>query len=258
MRGLKPHTHDERLAIAHSLVPLFQQKFGDNLIAVALVASVARQADRAYSDLELTVFLQEVPQERDTYLQRVYDGMLIEAEYVTEAGYLALWRTLEHSWWAGGASPLVPLWNAPFIESLLAQRAAYQHPRVLFLRRAARRQVELQECVGKVLNAIEANNRENLPLLVNDVVLSSIAVLAFLNERPLTTLALYITEARNFPRKPTDYDLFLDFMVQGKFADLDTLRTLCEKLFAGMEALFAAEGYVLYDDSIDPNIPNTT
>jgi hypothetical protein len=256
MRGIKPHTHEERLAIAHQLVPLFQQKFGNNLIAIALVASVARQADRAYSDLELTVCLQEVPREKDSYLQRVYDGMLIEAEYTTEAEYLALWGTLGHSWWAGGASPLVPLFNAPFIESLLVQRAAYQHPRNLFLRRAARRQVELQECVGKVLNAIEANNRENLPLLVNDVVLASISVLAFLNERPLTTLALYITEARSFPRKPTDYDLFLDFIVQGNFADLTTLRTLCERVFAGMEPLFAAEDYVLYDDSIDPNIPN--
>ena len=84
MQGLKPHTREERLAIAHALIPLFEQKFGDNLIAVALVASGAREADRAYSDLEMTVFLHEVPTDGDPYLQRVYDGMLIEVEYMTE------------------------------------------------------------------------------------------------------------------------------------------------------------------------------
>lgn len=256
MLGLKPHTHEARLAIANQLVPLFRHKFGDNLIAIALVASVAREADRAYSDLELTVFLHEVPKGEDPYLQRVYDGMLIEAEYVTEAGYLELWRTLGHSWWAGGASPLVALWNAPFIESLLAQRVPYQHPRTLFLQRAARRQVELQEGVGKVLNAIESGNRENLPLLINDVVLSSISVLAFLNEKPLTTPALYVTEARQFPLKPSRFDEFLNFVVQGNVDDLLMLRTLCESVFTGMEALFAAEGYILYDESLDPNVPN--
>lgn len=256
MQGLKPHTREERLAMAHALIPLFQQKFGDNLIAIALVASVARNADRAYSDLEMTVFLHEVPTDEDPYLQRVYNGMLIEVEYVTEEGYLELWRTLSRSWWAGGSSPLVPLYNAPFIELLLAKRNAYQHPRATFLRRAARKQVELQECFGKVLNAIEANNRENLPFLLYDAVMSLFATLAFLNEKPFTTFALYVTEARQFPLKPAHFDDLLDVVTTGRFDDLPALRTLCETVFAGMEALFAAEGYVLYDGSIDPKLPN--
>jgi kanamycin nucleotidyltransferase len=256
MQGLKPHTREERLAIAQTLIPLFQQKFGDNLIAIALVASVARNADRAYSDLEMTVFLHETPVDEDEYLQRVYDGLLIEVEYITEAQYLELWRTLGRSWWAGGASPLVPLYNTPFIESLLAKRNAYQHPRATFLRRAARKQVESQECFGKVLNAIEADNRENLPFLLYDAVISLFATLAFLNETPFTTFALYVTEARQFPIKPTRFDDLLDFVIAGNFDDLSALRILCETVFTGMEALFAAEGYVLYDGSIEPNLPN--
>lgn len=256
MQGLKPHTHDERLSIAQTLIPLFQQKFGDNLIAIALVASVARNADRAYSDLELLVFLHEVPTEGDPYLQRVYDGMLIEVEYVTEEQYLELWRTLGRAWWVGGASPLVPLTNAPFIETLLEKRIGYQHPHSTYLRRAARKQVESQECFGKVFNAIDANNRDNLPFLLYDAVMSLFATLAFLNQKPLTTFALYVTEARQFPLKPTHFDELLDVVIQGQFDALPALRSLCETVFTGMEALFAAEGYVLYDESIDPNLPN--
>lgn len=256
MQGLKPHTREERLAIAERLIPLFQQKFGDNLIAIALVASVARNADRAYSDLEMIVFLHEIPKEGDPYLQRVCDGLLIEVEYVTEEQYLEVWRTLSRSWWAGGASPLVPLTNAPFIESLWEKRNAYQHPRSAYLRRAARKQVESQECFGKVFNAIEAEQREALSFLLFDAVMSLFATLAYLNEKPLTTFALYVTEARHFPLKPPHFDELLEVIIKGHFHHLPTLRALCESVFTGMEALFAAEGYVLYDESIDPNLPN--
>lgn len=35
-----------------------------------------------------------------------------------------------------------------------------------------------------------------------------------------------------------------------------TLREVVEAVFAGMEALFAAEGVEPYDDSVDPDLPD--
>jgi hypothetical protein len=88
-RGLKPHTHEQRHAIIQQLIPLFRQRFGDNLVAIAADASYARGEDRSYSDLELEVFVHEMPGEgEDPYLQRIVDGMLIEVMYHTAEEYL--------------------------------------------------------------------------------------------------------------------------------------------------------------------------
>ncbi|HEX2208027.1 MAG TPA: nucleotidyltransferase domain-containing protein [Longimicrobium sp.] len=79
--SLKPHTRAEREAAATALIPLWQRKFGHGLLAVAATGSFARGDDRAYSDLELLVFLRDMPGPgEDPYLQRVVDGMLVEAE----------------------------------------------------------------------------------------------------------------------------------------------------------------------------------
>ena len=89
LTGLKPHTRSQRLETAQVLVPLFERKFGDNLLAVALTASMARGDDQPYSDLELDVFLRQLPpQGEDRYLQRIVDGLLVEAVYYTPESYL--------------------------------------------------------------------------------------------------------------------------------------------------------------------------
>lgn len=93
--SLKPHTRAEREAVARALIPLLGRKFGDGLLAVAATGSFARGDDRAYSDLELVVFLQSMPgPDEDPYLQRIVGGMLVEAEYLTEDAYVARNATL--------------------------------------------------------------------------------------------------------------------------------------------------------------------
>ena len=254
--GLRPHTHEERIMAARDLVPLLRRRFGDGLRAVALSGSVARGDDRAFSDLELVVFVRDPPPPgEDAYLQRVVDGMLVEAEYVTEEAYLARARTLGEAWYLAASDRLVPLDNPDLVERIARRAGAVRHPREHFLLRASRRMLEVQEALGKTLSAIDAGDRQAIGLLLWDAVHHTLVMLAFLNERPFTTFARFIPEARTFARQPPRYGELLDRVVEGDWHG-PGLRELLLEVFAGLEELFAAEGMALYDADLDPERPN--
>ena len=254
--GLQPHTHAERAALIEQLIPLWQKKFGDNLLAIAASASYARGEDIAYSDLEMEVFLKEKPVGEDAYLQRVVDGMLIEVLYRTPEEFLRDRLELPPHWHLSASDRLLPVYNAPFLEKLLQQAQAAQHSEAEFLQVAAQERGPLQESFAKVLNAVEQNNVEGVSLLLMDAVLTLLKVLALLNRRPFITFARYIEQARQFPIKPDRFDDLLDILVQGSYQDLPRLRQAILDVFVGVEALFARRGLALYNDSLDPNLPN--
>ncbi len=255
-KGLKSHTHAERAALIERLVPLWQQKFGENLLGIAASASYARGEDSAYSDLELDVFLKELPAGEDPYYQRVVDGMLIEAIYHTPREFLLARSGVAPHWHLSASDRLVPLYNAPFIEKLMQQVQALRQTEAEFLGAAARERYALQENFGKVLNAIEQDNQEGVSLLLMDAVLKLLQVLALLNQQPFVTFARYITQARRFAIQPPRFDELLDILVQGSYRDLPHLREVVLAVFSGMEQLFAGRGLALYDDPLDPNLPN--
>lgn len=255
-RGIQPHSHAERAAILEQLIPLWQQKFGENLVAIAASASYARGEDRAYSDLELEVFVKEMPAGEEPYLQRVVDGMLIEALYHTPAEFLHERRGIAPHWHLSASDRLVPLYNAPAVERLRQQVQASQPAEAEFVQAAARLRYELQESCAKVLNAVEQNNTEGVSLLLMDAVLHLLQVLALLNRQPFVTFARYIAQARQFSLKPERLDDLLDILVQGTYRDLPTLGEVVLAVFGGMEAIFEGYGICLYDDPLDPRLPN--
>ncbi|HSM26321.1 MAG TPA: hypothetical protein VK856_15770 [Anaerolineaceae bacterium] len=63
--GIRAHTREERLLMVDQLVEFWKKKFADNLLGIAVSASVARGEDQDYSDLELDVFLREKPAKRE-------------------------------------------------------------------------------------------------------------------------------------------------------------------------------------------------
>lgn len=256
-RGLRPHTHAEREAIIAQLVPLFQEKFGDNLLAIASCASYARGQDIAYSDLELDVFLKEpLAEEEDHALQRVVDGMLIEVVYLTPEQYLRTFEASNQDWYLAASDTLAPVYNAAWIADLQARVKAIHLTQQEYLRMAAALRYELQESFGKVLNAIEQDNVEGISLLLFDAVMYLLRTLSPLNQQPFTTFARFIREARAFKIKPQGLDELLDRLVQGTYRDLTALRPLMMMVFEGVEQLFAMRGVLLFDEPLNPRLPN--
>lgn len=257
VQGIRPHTRSERLAVIEKLIPLWQEKFGDNLLSVAVSASVARGEDCAYSDLELDLFLRDSPEvEDERYLQRVVDGMLIEVVYHTPEAFLRERTGIAGHWHMSASDRLVGVYNAPFIDELMAQIDAAHHTEDEFLRAASRPRYELQESFSKVLNAVEQGNVEGISLLVMDAVMHLLQVLALVNRHSFTTFGRYIAEARAFAIKPDCFDDLLDILVEARYRDLPYVGEVMWAVFAGVECIFEARGFRLYEDELDPNLLN--
>lgn len=257
LRGLRPHTHAHRQAVIEQLIPLWQEKFGDNLLAIAACASYARGVDVSYSDLELGVYLKEaLPEGEDRFLQRIVDGMLIEAIYYTPQQYIKEVTEVGRDWYVAASDIMVGVYNPDFIEDLVRQVQAVQYPPEAYLHQAAQYRYELQEGFGKVLNAVEQDNVEGISLLLGDAVLFLLRTLVTLNRQPFTTFARFISEARALPVKPERMDELLDLLVQGRYQNLPYVGEVVLAVFASLEQIFAERGIRLYDDPLDPRLPN--
>ena len=253
MQGIRRYTHAERQQVIEELLPLIQRKFGDNLVAVAVSASFARGEDADYSDLELIAFVERMPaEEQRGGMGRIRDGMLVELVWMTREAYLASTRDVTGNWYIAGSDTLLPLINAPFIEAL----NRYQIERLgeKCREQARRHWYEVQESTAKVLNAIAANNRDGLPLLLFDMTLHMLIVLSFLNQTPYVTFARFITQARAFELKPASLTALLDMIVHGSYHDHAAVQATVVAVFSQFEAIFAALGLELYDSTIDPNV----
>ncbi len=255
MAGLKPHTHAQRAAIIEQLISSWQQKFGDDLLAVAACASFARNEDTAYSDLELEVFVKQLPSGEPPYYQRVVDGMLIEALYRTPLAIFTEKSGIPTHWYLSASDRFLPVYNAPFIEKLVQQAQTVQHSQSEFVEVAAKERYELQEAFSKVLNAVEQNNQEGVSLLVMDAAMRAMHMLAFINQQPFVTFSRYILQARQLAIQPPRFDELLDILVQGTYQDLPRLREVALAVFEGLEQIFAERDQVLFEDPFDPNQP---
>ncbi len=255
--GIKPHSREERWAVVEQLIPLWKQKFGDNLLGIAVSASVARGQDNLYSDLELDVFLKEKPENQaDQYLQRVVDGMLVEAIYHTPGEFISERSSIQRHWYLSASDRWNVVFNQPFFDDLLEKMDSIQHSDKDFLGAATWERYEFQESFCKVLNAVEERNVEGISLLLMDACLHVLKILAFINQEPFVTFSHFISQSRGFRIKPDRLDDFLDILVHGSYQDLDRVRGISLAVFKSMEEIFRRYGIELFDDELDPNLPN--
>ncbi|MGI9054940.1 MAG: hypothetical protein ACR2F2_03970 [Pyrinomonadaceae bacterium] len=248
MKGLKKYTHLERQKIIEEITPQIQRKFGDNLIALAAQGSFARNEDFDYSDLELIAFVKEMP-EGFHGIGKIVDGLLIELIWTTREKYIAETFELNDMWYLSASDKLLPIINAKFISELSEYRT--KNLKEKCLAEAKRHWHEVQESTAKTLNAIGAENRDGLPLVLFDMVRHFLISLSFLNQMPYTTFSRFVSEARNFLVKPLEFDDLLDLIVKGEYRDLPELEKMIVSIFSQFEKIFEDLGVELYDKVID-------
>jgi len=252
MKGIKKHTHQERAQIIQDMVPLIRKKFGDNLIALAVCCSFARNEDADYSDLELTAFVKRMPEGKpQDGLAKIYDGMLIELIWMTRETYLKSTLDVNEYWHYSGSDRLLPIINSEFIGEL----GAYRPPGLKnkCLDEAVGCFADYQEAVTKVLNAINQENREGIPVVFSDMISQTLRLLSFLNQEPYVTASRMFLQARGFSTKPKSLGKLLDMAVDGGYQDYAGLRKITVAVFEEFEAIFESLDLELYDKDVDPD-----
>ena len=255
MEGLKKYTHKDRERIVQEMIPLIKKKFGKNLVALAVSASFARGDDYDYSDLELNAFLKKNPPGKKRLgMSKIRDGLLVELAWMTEEDYIKSTKEVTKEWYLAGSDVLVPIINKPFIDKLNKYTVANLKEKCL--RQALIHWNQVQEATAKVLNAIGQKNLEHIPFLMLWMLDCMLISLSLLNQTPYITAAKFITQARSFKLKPERFDDLLDVINQGDYRDLVALEKIITTVFEGFEKIFKKFGGRLYDDNVDPSIPN--
>ena len=250
MRTIRPHTREERLELVAALTPRIRSWFGDRLAALATWASVARGDDGPYSDLEMLVIVTEGACGGRGVL---HDGMLVELEWMTEEAYLARCLDVTENWPLSGSSVLAPIVNEALIARLNVWVADDLEAKCL--RQAGIQWFEVQEATAKVLNAVEAENRDGVGLLAWDMLRQMLTALSLLNASPYRTLANVVTQARSLPHQPAAFADLLDLMVTGGFGNVDRLRELVVAVIEQLESLYEERGAPLGTEGLDGLAP---
>jgi hypothetical protein len=252
VKTIKAHSHEDRERIMGEMIPYIKKKFGTNLVALAACCSFARNEDNDYSDLELIAFVKKMPKDRSRDgLAKIYDGLLIELIWMTRETYLKYTLDVNEYWHYSGSDKLLPILNQGFIDEIAQYRP--KDLKKQCMDQAIGCFTEVQEAVSKVLNAINQNNHEGMPLLFFEMVNQCLRILSFLNQIPFTTASQMIAQARNFPFQPASLGKLLDIAVKGEYGEFETLRKITIAVFEELEALFESLGLPLMDDNLDPN-----
>lgn len=251
MKALERYTHEDRQKVIDRLVPEVQKEFGDNFLGFASMASFARSEDTHYSDLELAVFVKELPEPKKIFgIAKIIDGMLIELCCYTPEGYLADVKNMSKSWIIAGSNTLSPIVNEGLVEELNAHVVFDLQEKAL--KQALHQWPEVQEATGKVLNAVASENREGLLLLTADMIEQMLVSLSLLNCIPFVTFGRFISQGKTFEVKPKNWDVLVSMFNAG-IPDPVMLAGLVDEVITDFERIFESRGCTLYDcrDPID-------
>jgi hypothetical protein len=247
--GLKRHTHTERAKLLKQvIVPMLKKELNKNLIAIAADGSFSRREDRDYSDLELMIFVKNRKHLPHGF-SKIYNGMLVEGLFVTEKDYHAMINEPNRDWYIAGSDKLLAITNPQFISKVQKYRTKHLARKCDEV--AFHMLNEIQETFGKLFNAIDTDNRENLFPILSDVVMGVLRFTALVNRKPYTSLNSMIKEARTLKKKPRGFDTFLDLVTRGEYDDMKRLREYSEELFSGIEEFITSRyGKNFYDDDL--------
>lgn len=183
-----------RFALARTLAEEFREKGGRNLVAVAVFGSVASRRERAHSDLDLLLVVRRKTSRPSAWIRR---GTLVTCKELTreEAGdevtgtHLALPEIL------AGWRSMRPLHDPTRLLARLIARA-HRVPASQFRRSAEEGFPAVYEDLGKLRDAVEAEDRAKMREMAIWFTGGATWLLFLLNERAVSTGQEMFVEVR--------------------------------------------------------------
>lgn len=203
--ALRRFTHEERLSTGRQISKCVLDKYGDNVLAVFVSGSTAKQLDRPYSDLEMIVVVRDGATIPSKYY--VHRGLVVEVDYRQESDFLTAARVLTRNWpmEADQYRNRIVLFERENWTTRLNQAVADNESADAseVLRLAA---VELTEDLCVLLNARITGDVVGIRSRGRDIAGDAARLVVLLNRRYVTTTSWYWKQAFECPWKPKDFE----------------------------------------------------
>lgn len=243
--GPQPMTHADRVALAQQLAQQLQTHYGEQIMALGVYGSLARQLDGPYSDVEMYCVLEGAGVD--------YTYEWINGPWKAEINVISpdvLWEeaaTVEGDWpiTHGALAHVWPLYDPnAFFDQI--RTAALAHPGSVF-RQALYDLIvgDIYELVGKLRNADHLGYHDALPALAAALARTG-ACLCGLHHRHLyTTGARLWQESLTLPDRPEGYDALCRLVQTGRLEDPAVVLATADAFWAGVESWAAQQRLTL-------------
>jgi len=235
-------TRAEKLDFIDKIKNMLLNKYGEDIEAIGIYGSIAREKDGPYSDIELHVISR--------------DGVTIPGHELIYHPFKLEISTVQKSEWFEKASVVDDGW-AIKVGSFLHIISLYDPNRlfektkemVLSVSDEAFEQIikefmvwEPYETMGKIRNCYVTNNMSYLPRAVFDFTWQIAKLIGLINKQHYSTRALTLEESIARSIKPKGYSELAKKVIGGELSDKEELYQLCENLWTGINELLADLG----------------
>ena len=209
MIGQSHLTHEERIALAQEIADRILDKYGRDIIGIAVYGSVAKLEDAEYSDLELWVATTDAVPSRD--LLSIYKGCSVEVFYGPAQMFLDDTAKVNPMWpiRADMRRSYLVLFECDEFFSRL--RVAAGNIQERDFHSALREQMLwTQQLIGKIRNAWVQSDNYGLLAAGRDLAFSSTLLVGLANRRYYPGQRGLYQRALQLPIQPVNYGPLLD------------------------------------------------
>ena len=247
--GPHPRTREERWALVRELAERARTQHGDNLLAVGLYGSLARQTDGPYSDTEMMCVLRG---EGIDYSAEWTSGpWKAEVNFFSADVVRAGAAELEEDWslTQGAFAFIHPLHDpAQFFATL--PPLVFDHTEAEFKNMMKLHIVgEVYEAIGKLRNAQHSGYTAFMPRLAFMLAGYGANLIGLMNRRLYTSAATMLDEALALPNQPGGYDHLCQLVQRGELSNPDQTCQTCEAFWQGLLDWSAQNGLQLVTES---------
>jgi len=241
---MKPQkfTREERLIFAKEFSEKIKSKFKENLLAVSIYGSVAREEDQPYSDLEMLVILKRLRPEKT--IEGIYKGLKYEINLCTKERIKKNIYTIDIDWpiIVGQYLKILPLYDPQNVFDYFVKEYKKVVKRTFKLYIAEVFSCDLFDLFCKFFNARERKNYQTMRFLIFVLCDKVSKFLGLINKQYYHSLA---ERPQDAIKTPINFPSFIELMkkiMSGKIEDTKELSMLIEKLYQEITLYLEEEG----------------
>ncbi len=249
--GPQPMDHENRLALAKQIAGRFHAHFGEQVHAIGIYGSLARNTDAAYSDIEMYCIL------KGEGIEKRYEwsaGPWKAEVDVQSAEVLVKWASELDEMWSlthGACVDILPVHDPEHFFASLKDKV-FDHSDQEFDMVIKDLIVgELYEFTGKIRNALATGNTSSLVLQITNLVKYGAFLVGLANRSLYTSSSSFHPESLALKDRPDGYGPLCEMVMRGELNDFQRIAQATDRFWDGVETWATVHGFRIHEELDD-------